>query len=305
MRTSLFTYLGDSRGGDSPVDAYVRDLRAARDQGFGFAWTVQLPWEPDALTTLAVALWEVDGIRVGTGVQPVQLRHPVALAQTAMTLNALSGGRFTLGIGLTHAMVSEGMLGIPWDRPVRRLTEYLDCLLPLLETGRVDATGETVSAHGRLTIPVAGATPVYVAALGPQLLRIAGRRTAGTVTWMAGPRTLAEHVAPTLHAAAAEAERTAEVVAALPVCVTDDVVKARELAADTYAVYGQLPSYRAMLDREGADGPADVALIGDEAVVGERLEELAAGGVAEFAGHVFGPADEDRDRTRAFLSRVG
>ena len=55
MRSSLFTYLGDSRGGDSPVDAYVRDLRAARDQGFGFAWTVQLPWEPDALTTLAVA----------------------------------------------------------------------------------------------------------------------------------------------------------------------------------------------------------------------------------------------------------
>jgi hypothetical protein len=74
MRTNLLTYLGDSRGGGSPVDAYVRDLRAARDQGFDFAWTVQLPWEHDALITLAVALREVDGIRVGTGVQPNQTR---------------------------------------------------------------------------------------------------------------------------------------------------------------------------------------------------------------------------------------
>ena len=129
MRTSLLTFLGDSQGGSSPVDAYVRDLRAARDQGFYFAWTVQLPWEHDALITLAVALREVDGIRVGTGVQPIQMRHPMALAQEALTLSVLSGGRFSLGIGLSHAVVSEGMWGIPWDRPVRRINDYLDCLL--------------------------------------------------------------------------------------------------------------------------------------------------------------------------------
>jgi 5,10-methylenetetrahydromethanopterin reductase len=113
MRTSLLTYLGDSQGGGSPVDAYVRDLRAARDQGFDFAWTVQLPWEHDSLITLAVALREVESIRVGTGVQPIQMRHPMALAQEALTLSALSDGRFTLGIGLSHAVVSHGMWGIP------------------------------------------------------------------------------------------------------------------------------------------------------------------------------------------------
>jgi Coenzyme F420-dependent N5,N10-methylene tetrahydromethanopterin reductase and related flavin-dependent oxidoreductases len=101
MRTSLFTYLGDSPG-PSPVDAYVRDLRAARDEGFDMTWTVQLLWEHDVLCTLAVAVREVDGIRVGTGVQPIQMRNPIALAQAALTLNLISSGRFTLGIGLTR-----------------------------------------------------------------------------------------------------------------------------------------------------------------------------------------------------------
>lgn len=302
MRISLFTFLGDSRGA-SPVDAYVRDLRAARDQGFDTVWTVQLPWEHDVLTTLAVALREVDGITVGTGVQPIQMRHPMALAQAALTLNLIANGRFVLGIGLTHQIICDGMWGIPWDRPARRLNEYLDGLLPLLDGEEADAPGQTVTTRGRVGVPGAVAPPVYVAALGPQMLRIAGRRTAGTITWLTGPRTLADHVVPTLRATAQEANREAEVVAALPVCVTDDVAKAREFAVEAYALYGGLPSYRAMLDREGVEGPADVALIGDEDAVAARVEEIRAAGVAEFGAHVFGPGDEDRSRTRAFLRR--
>lgn len=302
MRISLFTYLADSPG-TSPVDDYVRDLRAARDQGFDAAWTAQLPWEHDVLTTLAVALREVPDIVVGAGVQPIQMRHPMATAQVALTLNLISGGRFRLGIGLTHAIVSDGMWGIPWDRPVRRLSEYLDGLLPLLAGEEADATGDTVTTRGRVGVPGSGVPPVYVAALGPQMLRIAGRRTAGTITWLAGPRTLADHVVPTLHGAARDAGRTSEVVAALPVCVTDDVAAVRSFAAETYALYGTLPSYRAMLDREGVRGPEDVAIIGDEDAVAARLEELTAAGVAEFSAHVFAPAAEDRDRTRALLER--
>lgn len=302
MRISLFTYLADSPG-TSPVDDYVRDLRAARDQGFDAAWTAQLPWEHDVLTTLAVALREVPDIVVGAGVQPIQMRHPMATAQAALTLNLISGGRFRLGIGLTHAIVSDGMWGIPWDRPVRRLTEYLDGLLPLLAGEEADATGDTVTTRGRISVPGSVAPPVYVAAMGPQMLQIAGRRTAGTITWLTGPRTLADHVVPTLHGAAQEAGRTSEVVAGLPVCVTDDVAAVRAFAAEAYALYGTLPSYRAMLDREGVQGPEDVAIIGDEDVVTARLEELKAAGVAEFSAHVFAPAAEDRDRTRALLER--
>ena len=227
----------------------------------------------------------------------------MALAQAALTLSALSAGRFTLGIGLrlSHAVVSQGMWGITWDRPVRRLNEYLDCLLPLLTTGEVDAVGQTAIARGRIRVPGASPPPVYLAALGPQMLRIAGRRTAGTITWMTGPRTLADYVVPTLHAAAEDAGRQAEVIAALPICVTDDPAKARTTAAEIYTVYGTLPSYRAMLDREGAESPADVAIIGDEQSVTERIEEIRAAGVAEISAHVFGADPEERDRTRAFL----
>lgn len=299
MRISVFSYLGDG-GGRSPVDDYVERLRQVRDEGFTRMWTAQLPHDPDLLTTLAVAVREVEGIEVATGVLPIQVQHPMALAQRALTVNLIAGGRLTLGLGMSHQVVSENVWGIPWERPVRRMSEFLDGLLPLLAGEPADATGEFTTTRGRLNIPGAPAPAVYVAALGPQMLRLAGRRTAGTVTWMTGPRTVAEHVGPTLRAAAEEAGRTAEVVAALPVCVTDDAAAAREHAAREFGIYGQLPSYRAMLDREGWAGPEDAALVGTEAEVAARIDELRAAGVDEFAGAPFGSA-EQRARSRAVL----
>jgi 5,10-methylenetetrahydromethanopterin reductase len=299
MRISVFGYLVDDDGG-SPVDRYVERLRRVRDEGFTRMWTAQLPNDPDLLTAMAVAVREVDGIEVGTGVLPIQLQHPMALAQRALTVSLLSGGRLLLGLGMSHRVVVENMWGISWDRPVRRLSEFLDGLLPLLAGDAVDATGEFTSTRGRLNIPGAPTPPVYVAALGPQMLRLAGTRTSGTITWMTGPRTLAEHIGPTLRAAAAEAGRDVEVVAALPICVTDDAATARAEAAKEFAVYGQLPSYRAMLDREGWAGPEDAALIGTESDVATRIDELRAAGVDEFTGAPFGSA-EQRARGRALM----
>lgn len=207
---------------------------------------------------------------------------------------------------MTHQAVTEGMWGIPWDKPVRRLREYLDGLQPLLTGQAADAVGETVTTRGALQIPDAPVPDVYIAALGPQLLRLAGRRTAGTVTWMTGPKTLGAHIGPTLRAAAAEAgrpEAAVRVVAVLPVSVTDDVAAARARAAEQFAMYGRLPSYRAMLDREGFAGPEDAAIIGDERAVADRIEELKAVGVDEFIGGVFG-SSEDRARTRALLRQI-
>jgi len=154
-----------------------------------------------------------------------------------------------------------------------------------------------------LQIP-APAPEVYIAALGPQMLKLAGRRTRGTLTWMTGPKTLAGHVVPTLREAAAEAGRAESdvwVAASLPVSVTDDVDGARKQAAKEFAVYGTLPSYRAMLDREGYAGPEDAAIIGDEATVSQRLDELSAVGVNEFTASVFDASSEARARTRALL----
>jgi len=302
MQISMFGQI--SGLGGNPIDATIAYLSQLRDEGFARVWISQLPYEPDLLTILAVALREVDTIEVASGVVPIQNQHPMQMAQRALTVSLASGGRFILGLGMTHAAVTEGMWGIPWDRPVRRLNEYLDGLLPLLAGEPANATGETVTTRGALVIPGAPRPDVYIAALGPQLLRVAGRRTAGTCTWMTGPATLRDHVSPALRQAAADAGRphgSVRVVASLPVAVTDDVEAARKQAAEQFAVYGTLPSYRAMLDREGYAGPEDAAIIGDEATVRDRLAELAEAGVDEYVGAVFDSSAEGRDRTRALL----
>lgn len=291
-------------GDESPIDATIANLAMLRDEGFERVWMSQMPYEPDLLTILAVALHEVDGIEVASGVVPIQNQHPMNLAQRALTVSLASGGRFILGLGMTHALVTEGMWGIPWDKPVRRLNEYLDGLLPLLAGKAAVAEGQTVTTRGTLMIAGAPAPEVYIAALGPQLLRIAGKRTKGTCTWMTGPKTLAGHVAPTLRQAAADAGRSVSevrVASSLPVSVTDDVDGLRKQAAEVFAVYGQLPSYRAMLDREGYAGPEDAAIIGDEATVRGRLDELASAGVDEYVAAAFDADPEGRARTRALL----
>jgi 5,10-methylenetetrahydromethanopterin reductase len=300
---SLVGLLSDT-GGKSPVDELIGNLVKLRDEGFRRVWMAQLPNDPDLLTILAVAFHEVDTIEIGSGVVPIQVQHPTQLAQRALTLNQIAGGRFTLGLGTSHKMVTEQMWGISYEKPLRRMREYLDGLLPLLAGQAADAVGETTTTRGSLQIPGAPTPNVYIAALGPQMLRLAGRRTAGTLTWMTGPKTLAEHVGPALREAAAEAgreESAVRVAASLPVSVTEDIDAARARAAEEFAIYGQLPSYRAMLDREGYSGPEDAAIIGDENTVSERLDELAKAGVDEFAAVTFDPSPEGRERTRALL----
>ena len=186
-----------------PVGAHrstpaCRTSPSCATRGSGRVWFTQMPYEPDLLTVLAVALREVDTIEVGSGVLPIQIQHPMLLAQRALTLNLIAGGRFILGVGMSHRLVTEEMWGISWDKPVRQMREYLDGLLPLLAGEAANAVGETVTTRGALQIPGAPTPQVYLAALGPQMLRLAGRRSAGTVTWMTGPKTLAGHVGPTL-----------------------------------------------------------------------------------------------------------
>jgi 5,10-methylenetetrahydromethanopterin reductase len=252
---------------------------------------------------LAVALHEVKGITVGTGVIPVQTRHPAVLAQQALTVSAISRGRLKLGVGMTHPMISDGMWGVPWERHVRRLNEYLDGLLPLLRGEEATATGQITTTRLALSIPAAPRPPVYIAALGPRLLEITARRAAGTITWMTGPRTLQNYVMPALADASPGGTRRAEVVAGYPVCVTNDPGGVRAFGAEALAIYGAQPSYRGMLDREGLKEPVDAAIIGDETAVSEQLDELAALGVDEVAAYVIAPNPEEDQRTRTLLGR--
>ncbi|MEU9016124.1 LLM class F420-dependent oxidoreductase [Actinomadura sp. NPDC048394] len=292
------------RGGPDALDKLADDVRHAADDGFASAWMSNI-FGVDALTALAVAGSRVPGIELGTAVVPTYPRHPAALAQQVRTVAlALGEGRLTLGIGLSHKVVIEDMYGYDFGRPLRHMDEYLSVLLPLLDHQTASFTGETLRGQIGLTVPNEGRVPVLLAALGPKMLRLAAERTDGTVLWMTGPATVRDHIAPTITAAAEAAGRPApRIVCVLPVCVTGDAERARQRAAKAFEVYGTLPSYRAMMDREGAEGPADLAIIGDEDAVGARLEELAAAGVTEFVAGEFMPG-EDRTRTRTFLKSL-
>lgn len=296
MRIGIFG--GDAANG--PIGAITDLARKAADDGFAAFWLPQI-FGVDALTTLALVGHDVGRIELGTAVVPTYPRHPVVLAQQALTTQAAVGGRLALGIGLSHQLVIEGMYGYSFERPVRHLREYLEVLMSLTRGDAASFDGETVRAHVGLDVKGATPFPVLVAALGPKMLKLAGRVADGTVTWMTGPATIESHIVPTITKAAAQHGRPApRVGVGLPVCVTADVDAARVRAARTFEIYGTLPSYRAMLDREGAQGPADVAVVGDEADVRRQVEHLAAIGATDFVANVFG-SSEERTRTYELL----
>jgi 5,10-methylenetetrahydromethanopterin reductase len=301
MRIGIFG--GETGQGAGGIDELVKTVKETADQGFASHWMPQI-FGLDALTALAVVGREVPDVELGTSVIPTYPRHPMMLAGQALTTQKATNGRLALGIGLSHQIVVESMWGLSFDKPVRHMREYLSILRPLLRCEPVSFRGESFSTSGSLTLENPyGPPPILVAALGTQMLNVTGRLADGTITWMTGPSTLAEHTIPTLRSAAAAAGRpeAVRVVAGLPVCVTDDEAAGRERAAQVFAIYGQLPSYRAMLDREGAQGPADVALVGDEAAVRTGVERLAEAGVTDFLAAEFGATDSERSRTRDVL----
>jgi F420-dependent oxidoreductase-like protein len=284
------------------VDRVVQHAQEAAAAGFSSYWLAEHPTGGfDALTVLALVGQQVPGIELGTAIVPSMPRHPMVLAGQATTIANVLGGRLTLGIGLSHAaMMSE--LGIGFDKPIRHLREYLSVLMPLLRTGQVDFDGETLSCHARMFRHCEAACPVVVAALGPQALKVAGTLADGTTLAWVGPRTIREHIVPRIRAAAEAADRAPpRVIATLPVCVTTDGAAVRALIDRNLAMYGELPSYRAMFDREGVRGPGDVALVGTEREVGLQLSDLAEAGVTDFAASEFTRNADERAATRALL----
>lgn len=289
--------------GSSPtIDGLQADVEAAAAAGYASYWTPQI-FDMDALTALAVIARDVAEIRLGTAVVPTYPRHPMALAQQALTVSQISGGRLDLGIGLSHKPVVEGMWGMSFDRPVKHMSDYLKILMPLLADQAVSHGGELLTGRGQIGVK-AEAPPVYIAALGAQMLKLAGKFADGTITWMTGPRTVADLTAPTINAAAESAGRAAPaVITAVPVCLTDDVDAARARAAKEYEIYGQLPSYRAMLDHEGLGGPEDLALIGSMDTIAAGMEAFADAGATTVVANPFGSKAEV-DAARAGIAEL-
>jgi F420-dependent oxidoreductase-like protein len=302
MRIGVGVGVPGAEGGGSALDGLIQDVQELERKGFASAWMANI-FGLDAIGALGIAGRATQRIELGTGVVPTYPRHPIAMAQQALTSAVASNGRFTLGIGLSHQIVIENMLGLSYEKPARHMRDYLEVLGPLLRGEAVNHHGPCYQVRAQLQVPGAPRVPVLVAALGPTMLDLAGRLSDGTITWMAGARTLETHIVPRIRAAAAKAGRPApRIVAGFPVAITAKPDEARERAAKLFAIYGQLPSYRAMLDREGAAGPADVALAGDERSLSQALARLRDVGVTDFNAAVFPVEEGSVERTIDFLA---
>ena len=287
------------------VTKIVEHAQAAASAGFSSYWLAEHPTGGlDALTVLAAVGQRVTGIELGTAIVPTFPRHPMALAGQALTTAGIIEHRLTLGIGLSHEPMMA-QLGIDFDKPIRHLREYLSILMPLLREGSIDFDGETLRCHARLFLKPQGHVPVVVAALGPQALAVAGRLADGTTLAWVGPKTVREHIAPRLGDSAAAAGRPApRIIATLPVWVTENSGAVRDAIGKGLAMYGQLPSYRAMFEGEGADGPADVAIVGSAAEVQAGIERMAQAGVTDFAASEFCLSRAEFEATRELLTSM-
>ncbi len=299
--TTQFRISAWAGSGFATVADVTSAVQRAADAGFDGVWLPQT-LSFDAIAALAVAASQVPGIHVGTAVVPLQGRHPFPLAQQALTAADAAGpGRFTLGVGVTHAFVSETFYGFPYRDAVALCREDLEALHGLLGPDRkVSIAGKFVVAQ----VGISMQTPppsLVVAALGPKMLELAGRLSDGTVTWMTGPKTLRARIIPAISEAAAGAQREApRVIAGLPVCVTSDVTAARDAVRPRIQGAAQMPSYQRQLALEGNDDLAELAIVGDADQVLESISALAEAGVTELMADVFGTAEE-QDRTREVL----
>jgi len=285
----------------STLEDLVQEARQAEEYGFAFLAVPQI-FGLDAMTALSRVGANTRSIELLTSVIPIQGRHPLIMAQQALTTQLACSGRFVLGIGLSHQIVIENLMGLSYEKPAQRMHEYLKVLQPLLAREPVAYKGELYHVEAALQVPGVSPLSVIIAALGPRMLRVAGTQADGTVTWMTGLQTLESYIVPTIRAAATEAGRARpRVCAALPMALVRDPEAARELAAKRFATYGMLPSYRAMLDREGAEGPADVTIVGAETELRAALSRLSDAGVTDFAAVPFGAEPDSDRRTLEFL----
>ncbi|MET9255473.1 LLM class F420-dependent oxidoreductase [Streptomyces sp. NPDC003717] len=293
---------------ENQIDATVELARQAADAGIRSAWFGQT-LGADSPQLAAIVGREVPELQVGTSAIPIVGRHPLTVASQALTAQAATHGRYHLGIALGSKLIGEGAFGLPFERPVARLREFLTVLRQVTGTGTADFRGELITAGTPVPAVVPGAddgVPILVAAMGPQALKVSGELADGILPYLAGPRALEEHIVPAVTAAAEAAGRPApRVVALVPGVVTDDVAGVREKAAGQLAFYEQIPSYARSIEASGARRAVDLAVIGDERAVAEEVRRYRDAGATEVAFSLTDLAgDADRLRTWALLGEL-
>ena len=283
------------------VAGVLEDMTRAEAAGFSSYWVAQVGLV-DALTVIGSHGNTGSTMDIGTSVISTWERHPHMLAAQALTTQALIGERLIVGIGVNHQPEVERSLRLQWHKPVRHMLDYLAILDDLLTTGKASFQGEAWSFDGEAARPSAGVPSVMLAALGDQMLKVAGRRSDGTILWCVGPKTIRTHIAPIINDAAASADRPAPaIVCSIPIWVTDDPEPARQFLGTILADYATLPSYRAMMDIEGVEGLGELSIVGTEQFVRDAIGELAESGATDFTPVPMGGNPDEEARTMQVL----
>jgi alkanesulfonate monooxygenase SsuD/methylene tetrahydromethanopterin reductase-like flavin-dependent oxidoreductase (luciferase family) len=284
MATGCFISTGRS------LDEAIERVRLAEQLGYETVYITHIAGR-ESLTVLTAYALASTRIRVGTGVVPIYTRTPATMAQTAATIDELSGGRLTLGLGVSHRPVVEGWHGQTIDHPVAEMREYASIVRAILR-GEDPPRGEKwQTGFHLLGIEPPTQLPIYIAALSPAMLRLAGEIADGVLLWLCNSAYIRDVVIPEVRAGRERAGLTLDgfdVVPAVPAAVTDDRQAAYQTMRNDLIPYFGLPFYRAMIDRTGfgADIAAYDAAAGDlegmqAAISEEFLDELTAVGDAD------------------------
>ncbi|MGB3896600.1 MAG: LLM class F420-dependent oxidoreductase [Mycolicibacter sinensis] len=304
----LGVMIGAERGDMArKVAKLIADIEWADAAGLDTAWMPQVPDDFDLLTMVALMACHSTRIELGTAVVPLQAQHPIALARQALSVNAISGGRLALGVGPSHHWIIRDMLGLPYDKPAAYTRDYLEVLNAALSgPGPVDVENDTFTVHNPTALGAEPKMPVLVAALGPVMLQIAGEHADGTSLWMADEKAIAEHIAPKINKAAAEAGKPApRIVAGIPVtlCANSEIEAAKERANRILAEAETSPNYQRLLDRGSARDVGDLCAAGDEESILKRFKQFADAGVTDLSVRLL-PIGANRDELIASKRRT-
>ncbi|UMB70409.1 LLM class F420-dependent oxidoreductase [Mycobacterium paraterrae] len=312
----LGVMIGAERGDSArKVSRLLADIEWAENAGMDTAWIPQVPNDFDALLAVALMGTRTTRIELGTAVVPLQAQHPVALARQALSTHASTGGRLALGVGPSHHWIIQDMLGLPYEKPAAYTRDYLEVLRAAFAgPGQIDVENEHFTVHNPNDLAPVAPLPVFVAALGPVMLALAGEHADGTVLWMADERAVANHVVPRITKAAANAGRPApRIVAGIPVCLcaTNEIDAAKERANRILGEAEVSPNYQRLLDYGDARDVGDICAAGDEDAILARMRRFADAGVTDLSVRLL-PIGDNREeliaskrRTREMISELG
>ena len=280
------------------IPRMLEAARRAEAVGFSSIWVPQIPDEFDALTAITLIGQVTERVELGTAVMVIQTRHPVAMAQQALSTQLAVGGRLTVGLGPSHHWIVEDMLGLSYDKPARQVRDYLEVLRAAFAgPGSIDVDNDTWHVHNPIDVTDQSGPPVLLAALAPMMLRIAGELADGTILWMADERAIGDHIAPRINKAAADAGRPPpRVVAGVPVtlCRNDEADEARARANRVLSEAEMSPNYQRLLEQGDARQVGDIHAAGDEAAVAARLRAFRDAGATDLSIRIV-PIGADRD----------